>query len=240
MDFVNCNISIFKNYAETSPNGVKLIEYIRTLAYRKKINKPNEYIFKNIIFPKDKYESLKNKNLSNIKITLNYTINEGILTYYTDGSFSKNQPFAAYSYVRIPNNCLLRPCEITELNAPNYEQFYGTVEYSNQTSNTGELTGILKALLDGLESSKTKNIKEILFCSDSIYVLDSIREWIENWKLRNFAKVKNVELIKEINKNITELESKNIQLYFQYVPGHSNIYFNEICDNLAKIAAGIN
>lgn len=237
--YVDCNITVARSYITKNPKGQEIIELIQKYAYRQKIDNGNYIEYKHILFPYKKFLILHNNNISGITAKLNEYVDK-CLTYFTDGSCNKKTGVSGYACVKIPENQEFRPRKLVEALDLKYQTLSGTVDYETQTSNTGELTGLLIALNDALIISATEKISNILLCSDSIYSINSFREWIFNWRLRNFKGVKNLELIKKIDKTITELESKNIQIYFEYVPGHANIYFNEVCDQLAKKAVGLN
>lgn len=96
------------------------------------------------------------------------------------------------------------------------------------TNNRMELLAVIVAL----ESVRWQNA-EIHVTSDSSYVVNAINEnWIEGWKRRGFAKVKNADLWLRF-----------LQVYgrhrvaFHWIKGHAGHPENERCDALA-VAAG--
>ena len=69
--------------------------------------------------------------------------------------------------------------------------------------------------------------------SDSKYVVNAFNEgWMENWKRRRFAKVKNVDVWKRLLK---AMEGHDVT--FEWVKGHASHPQNERCDQLAVKAA---
>jgi len=90
----------------------------------------------------------------------------------------------------------------------------------------------LLAVIRGLEALKRNNVEVRVF-TDSKYVSEAVNQgWIENWKRKNFKKVKNVDLWK-----------KFIELYddfkplFIWIKGHADNIENERCDRLAVEAS---
>jgi ribonuclease HI len=97
------------------------------------------------------------------------------------------------------------------------------------TNNRMELTAVIR----GLEALKYPGC-EVTVTSDSRYVLSGIKEWLPNWKARNWktaAKkpVLNVDLWMQLDK-LAALH----HIDWQWVKGHSGHYENEIADQLAN------
>ena len=91
----------------------------------------------------------------------------------------------------------------------------------------------LMAIIESIKFIKNlENINKetnIIIYSDSKYVVDSInKRWLNNWILKDFKNVKNVDLWKEYL-----AVNNNLNIDFIWVEGHSNIKYNEICDKLA-------
>lgn len=111
-----------------------------------------------------------------------------------------------------------------------YKTYSGTK--TNGTNNIGELLGIKKAV-EIAENDVDNEIYIIL--SDSQYGVKCFREWIYDWEKNNYLNssrkpIKNKELIKSIQ----NLRTKPI--LFGWTKSHSNIFFNKLCDQLAKNA----
>ena len=108
--------------------------------------------------------------------------------------------------------------------------------FSLTTNNRMELL----AVIIGLESIKWANA-EVHIYSDSSYVVNAINKgWIEGWKRKGFAKVKNVDLWLRFLKVY-----ERHRVSFHWIKGHAGHPENERCDSLAvaagagKVAAGI-
>ena len=99
---------------------------------------------------------------------------------------------------------------------------------NNTTNNKMELKAAIMAL------RKLKEPCEIIFYTDSKYVLKGIEEWIHNWKKKgwvgaNKKPIKNIELWKELD----ELRDEH-NIKWNWVKGHSGDPGNETADMLAN------
>ncbi|MEV0294271.1 ribonuclease H [Nocardia sp. NPDC050710] len=79
----------------------------------------------------------------------------------------------------------------------------------------------------------------LLIESDSLYAIKCASEWISGWRINGWrtssgAAVKNVEIIKQIDRAIA---SRPGPVRFRWVRGHVGNYFNEQADALAGAAA---
>ncbi len=91
----------------------------------------------------------------------------------------------------------------------------------------------LMAVIVGLEALNTSCAVRVV--SDSKYVVDAFnKRWIEGWKRRGWAKVKNPDLWKRLLKAM-----EGHKVHFEWVRGHNSHPENERCDVLA-VAASLN
>lgn len=91
----------------------------------------------------------------------------------------------------------------------------------------------LMAVIAGLEALNASC--EVRVVSDSKYVVDAFnKRWIEGWKRRGWAKVKNPDLWKRLLKAM-----EGHKVHFEWVRGHNSHPENERCDVLA-VAASLN
>jgi len=95
----------------------------------------------------------------------------------------------------------------------------------NTTNNRMEL----KAVIEALKALKTKRIPVVIY-TDSTYVQKGLTEWLENWKKRDFKKVKNPDLWKELDLLVSDFPDLEIR----HIRGHSGDKFNEMADKLAR------
>ena len=101
--------------------------------------------------------------------------------------------------------------------------------FFHTTNNRMELMAVIVGL-EALNASCTVRV-----VSDSKYVVDAFnKHWIEGWKRRGWAKVKNPDLWKRLLKAM-----EGHKVHFEWVRGHSSHPENERCDVLA-VAASLN
>lgn len=106
----------------------------------------------------------------------------------------------------------------------------------NTTNNRMELAGLLSGLrmIEKLEG-------DVLCCTDSQYVINSVTKWLNGWKKNNWktstkTPVLNKDLIEQIDR-IIEAHKKIGEINFKYVPGHVGVSGNERCDQIATTFA---
>lgn len=86
----------------------------------------------------------------------------------------------------------------------------------------------LLAVIVGLETIKWENA-QVEIWSDSSYVVKAVNEgWLENWRMKGFAKVKNPDLWKRF----LEVYGRH-RVTFHWLKGHAGHPENERCDALA-------
>ena len=100
--------------------------------------------------------------------------------------------------------------------------------FSLTTNNRMELLAVIK----GLEAIKWNNA-EVHVVSDSSYVVKAINEgWLETWRKRGYARVKNPDLWMRLEPLL-----RLHRVAFHWIKGHAGHPENERCDRLA-VAAG--
>lgn len=131
---------------------------------------------------------------------------------FTDGASSGNPGPGGYGVVL---KCAGHELELSE-------------GFSLTTNNRMELLAVIK----GLEAIKWQNA-EVHVYSDSKYVVKALNEgWLENWKRKGYAKVKNPDLWMRFAR-LVEMH----RVSFHWIKGHAGHPENERCDRLA-VAAG--
>ncbi len=92
-----------------------------------------------------------------------------------------------------------------------------------QTNQRAEIYATIRALqvLEG-----TPGVVEI--CTDSMYVINAMTQWIAGWMLKKWADVQNADLFQKLQ----ELACKRT-IIWTHVKGHSGIHGNEMADKLA-------
>lgn len=135
-------------------------------------------------------------------------MNNNIVEIYTDGACSGNPGPGGWCAILIYNG---------------HEKIISGSE-PNTTNNRMELIAPINAL-----KALNRNCKVKIY-SDSAYVVNAIEKgWLENWKLINFKKIKNVDLWKEL---IPLIEIHDVT--FIKVKGHSTNVNNNRCDEIAQ------
>jgi len=100
--------------------------------------------------------------------------------------------------------------------------------YRLTTNNRMELLAVIEAL----KKIKNRDLPVEIY-TDSKYVVDAFNQkWLNKWKAKRFAKVKNPDLWMEFDK-----QAKDLDLKIFWVKGHNNHPENERCDKLAVNAA---
>lgn len=89
----------------------------------------------------------------------------------------------------------------------------------------------LRAVIEGLNALKAPSRVELT--SDSKYVLDGLKEWLDQWKKRGWKTsskqpVKNQDLWQTLD----ELRRRH-DIRFHWIKGHNEHPENERCDQLA-------
>jgi ribonuclease HI len=134
------------------------------------------------------------------------------ISVYTDGSALGNPGPGGYGIVLMAG------------------KFYKEVSegFRHTTNNRMELLSVIIAL----EMIKQPGA-EVLICSDSKYVVDSVeKKWVFGWVKKGFKGKKNVDLWKRF----LEIYPKHT-VKFKWVKGHAGNKYNEVCDQLAVAAA---
>ena len=127
---------------------------------------------------------------------------------YTDGASSGNPGPGGYGVVLL---CAGRRLELSE-------------GFRLTTNNRMELLAVIK----GLEAIRWHNA-EVHVTSDSSYVVNAINKgWLENWRRKGFAKVKNPDLWMRL---VPLLQRHRVS--FHWIKGHAGHPENERCDALA-------
>lgn len=107
-----------------------------------------------------------------------------------------------------------------------------------KTNNIAELSAI-EAVFDFILSNEKIYLSKfdivIDIFSDSQYAIDCITKWYDNWvKNGKLSDKKNIVLISNIAKKYKKIKSI-VTLNIKWVKGHSGIFGNERCDELAGL-----
>lgn len=119
---------------------------------------------------------------------------------------------------------------------------------SNKVTNqVCELTACIMGL-ETIVSSEKIGKREILICTDSMYIVNSISEWAKKWEKNNWKKADNKPIQNDILIKKLYYLSKNLKVGYKHVKAHtsspktdSDEYFewfgNYMADKLAVEAA---
>ena len=129
------------------------------------------------------------------------------MKFYTDGSTLNNPGPSGWAFIAI--------CDIWEWEVSDC--------VAESTNNRMELTAVIEAL----KFAKNQNTIEIY--SDSQYVIKGITQWIDNWIKKDWKKVKNVDLWKELHPLTI---GKDIR--WTWVKAHADDEYNNRVDLLAR------
>lgn len=103
----------------------------------------------------------------------------------------------------------------------------GTGGHPRTTNNRMELTSVI----EGLRVLDRRSKVELY--SDSQYVINGLKEWIDQWKGRGWRTASRKPVLnQELWQALDELRSKH-EITYHWVRGHSNHPENERCDRLA-------
>lgn len=112
---------------------------------------------------------------------------------------------------------------------------------SHTTNNKMELSGPIRGLHDLKDvlpaNGKEPLLTKIKVITDSKYVVDGMKSWVEGWKSRGWKKAdgkapENLELWQELD----SLRSSFLQIDWMWVKGHGGHPQNEYCDRKANEA----
>ena len=111
--------------------------------------------------------------------------------------------------------------------------YEGRQSFAHTTNNRMELSGAIRAL----EKAAELGAKSVYLVSDSKYVLDGLKSWLDGWKRRGWKKAdkkppENLELWQEID----QMREKFDVLDTLWVKGHAGHPQNERCDELVNLA----
>lgn len=159
----------------------------------------------------------KEEDLKSIPRKFNFDKEYETLLVFTDGACIPNPGKGGFSFIvvdPIANKAL-----------------YAYSEADKHTTNNKMEMSAFTAAYKLLSKVKVKNV---IFYSDSKYVIDSIeKKWALNWIKKNEVDRPNIDLWKLLLENKAKVSSK---LTHKWIKGHSGIKYNELADLLAEKA----
>lgn len=136
---------------------------------------------------------------------------------YSDGACSGNPGRGGWATILgLPNN------QVVELGGGR----------AATTNNQMELQG----LIEGLHYLKDVSFDQIIYYTDSSYVLNGATKWLKGWAFRGWKNaegkdVANKEFWQSLQRQLADISDKKIK--WNYVRGHTGIAGNERCDEIA-------
>lgn len=161
----------------------------------------------------------------------------GIHGYYYTGNADKVK--AIDDFILTKDGYANKGTAVTTVVPAFFLDAFGCVEGHNQTNNTGELLGMLRAL----EILILKPMPAMVLC-DSKYVLDNLANNVHHWRAHNWVTnkgngepVKNKELWDLLETTYLKAKELNPKLTLQWIKGHSKDRGNDLADGNAKIGS---
>lgn len=136
---------------------------------------------------------------------------------YSDGACSGNPGRGGWGTILgLPNN------QVVELGGGR----------AATTNNQMELQG----LIEGLYYLNDISFDQIIYYTDSSYVLNGVTKWLKGWSFRGWKnsegkEVANKEFWQSLERQLADMSDKKIK--WNYVRGHAGIAGNERCDEIA-------
>lgn len=140
-------------------------------------------------------------------------------TIYIDGACSNNGSRRARASVGV-------------YFGPNDPRNYAGLLKGQQTNNRAEISAAIVALL------RTKPNEDVILYTDSVYLRQSITEWIfrwqaNGWRTANKKAVQNVDLFQKLLEIQNEKKEHGSMVDWKWVKGHGSVEGNIMADKLA-------
>lgn len=151
---------------------------------------------------------------------MNY--NKYNIQVYTDGASKGNPGDAGFGWVILYDD----------------NKYYKSESLDKATNNQAELTAVINALHEILQSEKIDKLNSITIYSDSQYVCNAFnKKWMDKWIKEDFVKIKNPDYWKNLNYLIEKIKEtkNNPDIKFEWVRGHNGDQYNEEADSLASL-----
>lgn len=136
---------------------------------------------------------------------------------YTDGGCIGNPGPGGWAYVIVNNG----------------QQIQQAGSNPETTNNKMELQAVCEALRYVHAHLKEE---EITVHSDSRYVIQGISEWLAQWKRRDWKRANKKPVLNSDQWKELDALANSLSLTWQWVPGHADVHFNELCHQLVHQA----
>ena len=148
-----------------------------------------------------------------------------VINIFTDGSSRGNPGPGAFAYL---------------IQEHSGEVLVEGVEYESLTTNNKmELSGPLKGLTELIDvlvsKGKDPMLTKVKVITDSKYVVEGMKSWVQGWKSRGWKKAdnktpENLELWQSLDK----IKDRYMKIEWMWVKGHAGHPQNEYCDRKAN------
>ncbi|XP_072045296.1 ribonuclease H1-like isoform X2 [Amphiura filiformis] len=102
-----------------------------------------------------------------------------------------------------------------------------------QTNQRAEIMAAVYAI----EKAGSKGIPKITLYTDSKYTINCITKWMAKWKTNGWQTVNNKDVHNKTDLVRLDRACQNVDVQWEYVPGHQNVAGNEAADKLATSGA---
>lgn len=147
-----------------------------------------------------------------------------LIELYTDGSCSGNgekENFGGMGIVLVKNGKPMKEYSIKDFNT---------------TNNRTEMKAVIYAINIAKILNKN-NPQEIIIYSDSMYVVQTVNQWMFNWASKGWKKADNKEPENlDLVKTLYQLMQFERAIKVKKIKGHNGHEFNEMADDLATRA----
>lgn len=102
-----------------------------------------------------------------------------------------------------------------------------------QTNQRAEIHAACKAI----EQAKAQNINKLVLYTDSMFTINGITSWVQNWKKNGWRTSTGKDVINKDDFVQLEKLTQDMDIQWMHIPGHSGFRGNEEADRLAREGA---
>ncbi|XP_069870730.1 ribonuclease H1 [Dipodomys merriami] len=102
-----------------------------------------------------------------------------------------------------------------------------------QTNQRAEIHAACKAI----EQAKAQNISRLVLYTDSMFTINGITNWVQGWKKNGWRTSAGKDVINKEDFVALEQLTRDMDIQWMHVPGHSGFVGNEEADRLAREGA---
>ncbi|XP_029451658.1 ribonuclease H1-like [Rhinatrema bivittatum] len=102
-----------------------------------------------------------------------------------------------------------------------------------QTNQRAEIQAACRAI----EQAKGQNINKLVLYTDSMFTINGITKWVENWDTNGWKQSTGKDVINKKDFKKLQKLTKGIDITWMHIPGHAGFPGNEAADRLARDGA---